>query len=257
MASTFVELKTGDGAMKTEIVAPDGQGPWPAVILCFDAGGLRRAMTEMAERISRGGYLVVIPDLYHRVGAIVDLLPAGVPKEPTQIIPQLANKDVLQKFLTTFYASATDYDHLKVDIGAVLEYLANRPDVHGGIGTTGYCMGGNISLRIATLFGDRIAATAAFHAGGIAVPQPDSPHLRVGGIKSKVYVAGAIEDGWFTDDMKQMLEKALTEAGVDHVVETYPARHGFAVADNPTYDAAQSERHFQALDKLYAKLSAR
>jgi dienelactone hydrolase len=31
--------------------------------------------------------------------------------------------------------------------------LAQRSDVSGKIGTTGYCMGGNASLRTATLFG--------------------------------------------------------------------------------------------------------
>ncbi|HEY0194752.1 MAG TPA: dienelactone hydrolase family protein [Kofleriaceae bacterium] len=242
--------------MRTEIVAPDGAGPWPGVILCFDAGGPRPAMTAIAERISRSGYLVAIPDLYHRVGRIVDLLPEGVPKdEPARIIPMLADSAIMKQFMTTFYASATDYDHIQTDLGAVLDHFDQRPDVQGGVGTTGYCMGGNISVRAATIFGDRIAATAAFHAGGIAVPQPDSPHLRVRAIRSRVYVAGAIEDRWFTDDMKQQLETALTEAGVDHTVETYPARHGFAVSDNPTYDAESAERHFQALVRLYTILA--
>jgi dienelactone hydrolase len=43
----------------------------------------------------------------------------------------------------------------------------------------------------------------------------------------------------------------ITGAGVDHTIEFYPARHGFAVPDNPTYDAAASGRHWAALGDLY------
>jgi carboxymethylenebutenolidase len=47
--------------------------------------------------------------------------------------------------------------------------------------------------------------------------------------------------------MKQRLQAALTEAGVDHKIETYPARHGWVFPDFPVYDAAAAERHWQSL----------
>jgi len=44
----------------------------------------------------------------------------------------------------------------------------------------------------------------------------------------------------------------LTEAGVDHLVETYPgARHGFAVPDVPVFDPTAAERHWTALFRLF------
>jgi len=39
---------------------------------------------------------------------------------------------------------------------------------------------------------------------------------------------------------------------VNHTIETYPAKHGFAVSDNPTYDAAAAERHFEAMSALFS-----
>jgi carboxymethylenebutenolidase len=256
MANQTIELPTKDGPCRTEIHTPDGKGPWPAVILCHDAGGPRAAMTQMAERIARAGFVVAIPDFFHRSGSVVDIFPPDVPREPSRLIPLLSNPEFLQKWLSTFYFSALDYDHLQTDAGAVLAHLATRPDVTGGIGTTGYCMGGNLSVRIATIFGDKIAVTTAFHAGGLVTPAPDSPHLGVDKIKSKVYVAGAIEDATFPDEAKHALEAALTAAHVDHTVETYPARHGFAVFDNPTYNVEQSDRHFATLEKLFAPLAS-
>ena len=38
---------------------------------------------------------------------------------------------------------------------------------------------------------------------------------------------------------------------------TYPAAHGFAVPDNPTYDEAAATRHWQAMEALYASALAR
>jgi len=63
-------------------------------------------------------------------------------------------------------------------------------------------------------------------------------------------VAGAIEDASFPDDMKARLERALTDAGVEHTVETYPARHGFVLRDTLTYDPAAAERHWKTLTAL-------
>ena len=66
-------------------------------------------------------------------------------------------------------------------------------------------------------------------------------------MKARVYVAGAIEDQSFPDDMKARLEQALTDAGVDHMVETYPAKHGWVLRDTPVHDAAAAERHWKTL----------
>ena len=76
-------------------------------------------------------------------------------------------------------------------------------------------------------------------------------------MKARIYVAGASEDQSFPDDMKVRLEDALTKAGVDHVVETYPARHGWVLRDTPVYDADAAERHWTTLLALLAsKLKA-
>lgn len=64
-------------------------------------------------------------------------------------------------------------------------------------------------------------------------------------------MAGAIDDDTFTAEQAGLLDRALAGAGVDHLVEIYPARHGFAVPDNPTYDAGADARHWEALARLY------
>ena len=64
-------------------------------------------------------------------------------------------------------------------------------------------------------------------------------------------MAGATDGDSFITEQAELLENALSGAGVDHTVEFYPARHGFAVADNLTYDAEANARHWAALGRLY------
>ena len=251
MPTSNYDLATPAGTCKTQLFTPEGSGPWPAVIFCHDGGGPREAMAQLAGRIAARGYLVAMPDFYHRIGVIGDILPKGMSTmEGMRAI--IADAELRAKFLSTFYAAATNEDNLRADVGPLLDALSARPDVRGGVGTTGYCMGGNISFRLATLFGDRIAASASFHGGGLATAAPTSPHLRAANIKARIYVAGAIEDPSFTDEMKRELMRALLAAQVDATVETYPARHGFVVEDSPSFDAAAAERHDAALESLFA-----
>jgi carboxymethylenebutenolidase len=111
-------------------------------------------------------------------------------------------------------------------------------------------MGGYLSLTAAGTYPDRVVATACFHPSRLATDAPESPHLLAPKMKARVYVAGAIEDPSFPDEMKAKLDQALAAAGVDHVVETYPARHGWVPNDTPVHDPAQAERHFQTLFDL-------
>jgi carboxymethylenebutenolidase len=149
--------------------------------------------------------------------------------------------------------SALTNDRIIADAGAYSGFLLARPEVTGSaIGTTGYCLGGRMSLIAAGGLGRTIAAAASFHGGRLAVAgDPSSPHLSADRVTATVYVAGAEDDDSFTADQAGLLARALTDAGVDHAIEFYPARHGFAVPDNPTYDAQADSRHWAALHELY------
>lgn len=80
----------------------------------------------------------------------------------------------------------------------------------------------------------------------------DSPHLLAEKMTATVYVGGAQNDASFTADHAEQLDKALTAAGVRHTIEWYPAAHGFAVPDNPPYDPAAAERHWEAMTEVFA-----
>ena len=241
MARIDVQISTPDGTCPASLHVPEGDGPWPGVLLFPDAGGARETMRVMADRLAGMGYVALVPDVYYREGEWT----------PFDIATVFSDENERAR-LSGFMSSLTR-DRIVSDTGAYLDHLLSRPEVVGTTaGTTGYCMGGRLSLITAGAHPDKVGAAASFHGGRIAVEDdPESPHLAANRISATVYVAGAEDDGSFTPEQAQLLDSALTEAGVPHTVEFYPAKHGFAVPDNPTYDAAAEDRHWKALEALY------
>jgi carboxymethylenebutenolidase len=236
-----ISIDTRDGSCPVYLYRPDGNGLWPSVLVFMDGLGIRPAILEIGEQLAANGYFVLLPDLYYRSG----------PYEPMNARTVFADPEQRKVLMEKFMALATPANVMS-DTKAFLDYLAAHRDVKkGGIGTTGYCMGGLMSLTAAGTYPDRIAAAASYHGGRLATDAPDSPHRLAPKMKARIYVAGAIEDQSFPDDMKARLEQALTDAGVDHTVETYPAKHGWVVRDTPVYDAAAAGRHWKTLLALF------
>lgn len=237
-----IDITTRDGTCPSYVYRPKGAGPWPAVLVFMDGVGIRPAMLDIGERLATYSYFVLLPDLYYRSGPYAPMNPHTVFSDPEQ-----------RRILSEKYLGLATPANIMCDTLAFLDFLAAQRDVRPGqIGTTGYCMGGLMSLTAAGTYPDRIAAAASYHGGRLATDAPDSPHLLAGKITARLYVAGAIEDGSFPDDMKTRLEAALTEAQVDHRVETYPAKHGWVLRDTPVYDEAVAERHWRTLTDLFA-----
>src|SRR5262249_23781638 len=126
-----------------------------------------------------------------------------------------------------------------------------RPDTTARVGVTGYCMGGNASVRVASIFGARIAASAAFHPGGLVTDQPDSAHRRARAITARLYLAPAIGD--LPPEAEAQLRAELDAGGARYAIEHYDARHGYAIDDSAAYDRAAAERHYAALSELFGE----
>ena len=65
-----VVVTTQHGQMPSFAVSPDGEGPWPGIIFYMDARGMREELRNMARRIAKAGYFVLLPDVYYRLGTI-------------------------------------------------------------------------------------------------------------------------------------------------------------------------------------------
>jgi carboxymethylenebutenolidase len=236
-----VQIPAPEGHSNGTLHLPDGDGPWPGVLVFPDAGGARETFRQMGDRLASMGYVTLVPDIYYRAGEWA----------PFNVATLFTDKQ--ERARMSSLTSLLTNDGIVGDSGAYASFLLTRPEVTGSaIGTTGYCLGGRMSLLAAGGLGSKIAAAASFHGGRLAVDgDPSSPHLSADRITATVYVAGAKDDDSFTASQAELLERALTDAGVDHTLEFYPAHHGFAVPDNPTYNIEANARHWEALHELY------
>lgn len=232
-----IEIATRDGVCPACACRPEGEGPWPAVIVYMDGPGMRPAVTEIGERLARNGYFALVPDLFYRSGPYAPVDPKVV----------WTDKALREAHRVKFMEPAKP-EPIMSDTAALLDFLAARPDVRPGpVGVVGYCMGGRLALIAAGTYPDRIAAAASYHGGGLASDAPSSPHRLAARMQARIYVGGATDDANFDDAQKARLEAALSEAGVDHVVETYPAKHGWVLRDMPVHDPAEAEHHWRTL----------
>ncbi|WP_067972167.1 dienelactone hydrolase family protein [Mycolicibacter icosiumassiliensis] len=233
-------ITTPDGACPVRLFTPEGSDPWRGIVMYPDAGGVRESFYGMATELAGFGYAVLLPDVYYRHGNWAPFHMQTVFDDPKE-----------RERLMTMLTSITP-DMMATDAGAFFDYLAGRPEVRGQtFGITGYCMGGRTSVTVAGRVPDPVAVAAAFHPGGLVTDAADSPHLLADRMTATVYVAGAENDASFTKEQAATLDEALRAAGVKHTVERYPAEHGFAVPDNPRYDAAAAARHWAAMRELF------
>ena len=235
-----VERVTAEGVVTATVFRPQGASR-AGVILYMDAFGPRDALDEMAERIAGWGYVVLVPDLFYRIGTYG-------PYDAATAFDDPVTRGALMAMIT-----ATSQDMTAADGAVFLDMLAAE-GASGSAGTVGYCMGGGRALNAAAAYPDRIRAAASFHGGNLASDAPDSPHRRVGSIAGRVYVGSAGVDRSFPPEQSARLAQALREAEVDHVIKNYIGmEHGWCVPDHSVYDAVGAERHWRRLEAFFGE----
>ena len=236
-----VDVPTPDGTADAYLVRPAGDATVPAVLLFMDAIGLRPRLSEMADRIAAQGYAVLVPNLFYRGGR--------APVVP-DVVARLQGEDRATVFqeLGPFMSALTP-DVSARDTQAFVDFLDAQPDVDASrLATTGYCMGGNRSLRAAAQLGDRVVAAASFHGGNLAPDEADGAQHGAPQVRAELYLAHADEDPSMPPEQVERLERALSDAGVAYTSEVYAgAHHGWTMSDMPVHDDAGEQRHWDAL----------
>lgn len=239
----LVDVAVPGGTAEAWVSRPDGDGEHPGVLLFTDAFGIRPQIGRMADRIAGWGYVVLAPHVFHREGTIAELAPTV----------DLRDKDASADYLSQAFARVRRLtsDMAEPDIDAYVDALLALPGVTAPIGVTGYCMGARLAVRTSGLRPDVVAACGGFHGGGLATEADDSPHRRVATARAAYVFAHADHDRSMPPEAIERLDRALDDAGLEHVTEVYAgAPHGFTMADTASYDEAAAERHFVALEEL-------
>jgi carboxymethylenebutenolidase len=237
---TLVDIATADGPMATYFYEPASE-PRGIIILYMDAGGIRAELRSMAERFSDGRYLVLMPDLYHRMGRLISFDTKLAAKDPAYV------EDIVRHIRSVTNA------HAIVDTRALLEWVDQDPNHRSlPVGGVGYCMGGPFAFAVAGVFPNQFKAAASIYGVGCMTDRDDSPHLTATAVQGELYFAYAELDHHAPVTEVPNLKQMLETVGVKHEVEIYPGvSHGFAFPERPVYDASASERHWEKVLDLF------
>jgi carboxymethylenebutenolidase len=241
-----VEIKTSAGTADAYFVHP-AKGKYPAVIIWPDIFGLRPAFRQMARRLAESGYAVLVPNPFYRLK-----------RAPTSTPGANLQDEATRNMLMGMSRSLTPETQVS-DTQAFIGWLDGQASVdrQRKMGTTGYCMGGPITMRAAAAFPDRIGAGASFHGGGLATDKPDSPHLLVPKMKAQYLIAIAANDDEREPNAKVLLKEAFEKAKVPAEIEVYAGtKHGWCPPDAAVYDAAQAEKAWSRMMALFEKALA-
>lgn len=219
-------------------------GTHAAVIVWPDIMGIRTSFRMMGKRLAQSGYSVLVVNPYYRTakGSVIeDGESFGEPAVRERLMP---------------HAESLSAQTCVTDGRAFVKYLDQYPsvDTNRKIGTTGYCMTGSYTLRLAADMPERIGAGGSFHGGGLATDSPDSPHLLVPKIKAGFLIAIAENDDRKDPDAKVLLREAFDKAGVNAEIEVYQdTLHGWCPPDSVVYNQSQAERAWGRLLALFER----
>jgi carboxymethylenebutenolidase len=236
-----IEIKTPDGTCDAYFVHP-AKGKHPGVLIWPDIFGLRPAFRGMARRLAESGYSVLVVNPFYRTKK-APIAAEGASFQDPQVRAALMS-------LAGTLSPAT----AATDAQAFVAWLDRQSSVDKKrkLGTTGYCMGGPLTMRTAAAFPDRIGAGASFHGGGLATDKPESPHLLVPKMKAHYLIAIAENDDQKEPESKNVLREAYAKAKLPAEIEVYGGTlHGWCPTDSQVYNQEQAEKAWSRLLALF------
>ena len=194
-ALAYVE---GDAATMGYLAVPEGEGPFPALVIIHEWNGLVDRVRQVADDLAAEGYVTLAADVYQgRTGSNGE-----------------ENSALVQEAMANLPA-------VVANLNAAVTYLKARPDVTGRVGAMGWCFGGGVALSFG-LDGDHHDATAIFYGRLI-----DDPEV-LASMDHEVYGTFAEQDSGIPPEQVRSFESALRSAGIDNDVHIYDdVNHGF------------------------------
>jgi carboxymethylenebutenolidase len=189
------------------LALPEGEGPFPGVVVIHELYGLNENMKGIARRFAQQGYAALAVDLFGR-----------------------GNRAVCMARIMAGGLTGSVHRYGIGDLKAALSYLSEQPEVDPArLGAIGFCLGGGYAIAWACT-DRRLRAIAPFYGTN---PRPK------GALARSCPVVGSYPGRDFTARSGRTLDAALQRHGVPHDIKIYPgAKHSFFNDQLRSYDAA-------------------
>jgi carboxymethylenebutenolidase len=225
IANLTIPGMNGGPDVRAYVAKPEGDGPFPTVIMIHEFWGLNGSIVSKADLLAQEGYLVIAPDTFR--GSTTSWIPRAI-----------------------YQVISTNDENIHTDLDSAYAWLESQPDVDAGrIAIAGFCYGGRTSL-VYSLHNNQLAATVMFYGS----PETDSEILkRLPGPVLGIF-GGA--DQSIPVEQVNAFDAALTEASVSHEVTVYEGQpHAFVEnAEGIKAGGAQGEAWNQMLTFLETNL---
>ncbi len=206
----MVKFPFGTEQRPAYLARPDGDGPFPGVLVIHEIFGLNDNIKDIAERFANEGYVALAIDLFgerNRAICIFNVL-------RSQLFSPLENGNIRE-------------------LKSALTYLGEQPGVDGArVGAIGYCMGGGLAIAWACT-DNRLQAIAPYYG---ANPRP------LEAVKRSCPVVGSYPGKDFTTEAGHKLDVELTKNNIVHDIKIYPnAMHSFFNDTIKSYNAEAAQ----------------
>ena len=204
----------GDEIMAYQVIAAEGEGPFPVVLICHENRGLTEHIRDVARRWAAQGYVAAAVDLLSREGGTAAIA------DPAEVPALLSDEAKLQRHVDDFKAAAAHYATQDVADAARL-------------GMTGFCFGGGITWRAATEMPE-LRGAAPYYG-------PPPPLGAVPNIRAAVLGVYSDDPDDFANEGLEELTAALEEADVTFQITVYPdTQHAFHNDTSPRWNEDQA-----------------
>lgn len=242
IAESMETVSRDDAEIPVLIAQPETiDAPLPGVVLIHDIWGANDFYHDLARRLAVEGYVVALPNLFHREGPL-----AAETREAARARSAEAMQD----------------DHL-ADLEAITRELLLRPDTSTSFGTMGFCLGGTLTFLRAAREPAPAGAVAFYgfpaKAGTANAPIRPVDEPEVAAINAPLLGIWGDQDSGVGMDTVRQYDEALDRHGKPHeFIVLSGAGHGFLTFDEsaPTFRASQ-EAWSRALAFLATHLQAR
>ncbi len=232
-----LRIPTGTRELDAYLARPrPAAGRQPAVVVIHEIFGLDEHQRDVARRFAQQGYVAVAPNLF--TGELQALLtpanialamqsfaqaPPELRRDPTKLAAFAATQPAERRPILEAFgrvSSPSAQAGFGRDLLAVTQYLRGLPEVDPArLGSIGFCFGGAMSARLATV-DPKLAAAVIFYGQNPPLEEVPKIHARLLGLY------GADDPG-ITSTVPQLAE-AMARAGRSFTSHVYPgAKHAF------------------------------
>lgn len=202
-----VQLALGGGnKVQAHLAMPEGDGPFPAVVLIHEWWGLNDQIKAVAAELANLGFMALAVDLYK--GGVADT------REDAMALMQAVNEEEANDTLTGW-----------------IDWLRRHQQCNGKVGTMGWCFGGGWSLNAS--METPVDATIIYYGNVTRTPK------QLSRLQGPVLGHFGTLDKSIDEAMVGGFERAMAEAGKAEQLEVhwYVADHAFANPTGARYDA--------------------